>query len=729
MNFRIDNVLGATVVSMLGATSLHAYEVDTHQRLSDQATQSANIYTDPSRLQELGMPSRDSVAFPLTTGGLGNLNTAVMVGSAREDTAYSVAVFNHFFDPQYNNFAGRGMQVLGVIGHPSPNWAIEDLGEVGDLTIPRAQDFSIRNMQQYFYNSLVAGTSQQRLTNFALALESAGHAIHHIQDMAQPQHARNDQHLALPSEPAWGFFERYSSDVLTSTRITQLRLAANYPVPAFPTSREYWHTPSVTSVRYAGMSEFSSNNFVSHGKNFQASWSGAGNVLILPHPELPRPNGSNFDGTPKFIETQNVSIALNGGGIRSGNMDFVIGKVYDPVFGGMIANQRQAAVSVLDMVAAGASYSAVSGRANVFTVNSAVFDHQHDVLIPRAIAFSAGLLNHLFRGRLDLARGSNSGSWVITNLSGSVANGQAIPHAINGVVSLYYDDGQNIRRPIPGANSMTVNLQYGQSIQMGSLEPPSGATRVIAVFAGRIGAEGDPSGSGFFATAGKVITFSVPTIPCGQAFAAAGSSEGKTQYMDLGSTAGRVQGEFEAYYITDSMVIRRSSSSGPILFSTGGLVSGYHPFEFDHPGGSDSVGNRIWIKVTGNSNTATLWHAAASCPGQPLTNADRIKKRINISFSVSSGNSDPNCGRGTFDVYVDAKREGRMNWGAVGGDSLTGIQVTEGERHSLRLVKATTTPVSPYAFNCVLTRPYLHVNGSARDISAHINSELSIAIP
>lgn len=63
-----------------------------------------------------------SGAYPFA-GGYALGSSLVPYGALAEDgndTDDSRRVFNHFFDVQYNNFAGRGMAVLGFTGNPSP---------------------------------------------------------------------------------------------------------------------------------------------------------------------------------------------------------------------------------------------------------------------------------------------------------------------------------------------------------------------------------------------------------------------------------------------------------------------------------------------------------------------------------------------------------------------------------------------------------------------------------
>jgi hypothetical protein len=708
-----------------------AYEIPTHVTFCEVALNRSVLSTDPNFWADINMPLGLGTTYPASTGGVRLGSSLVPYGSTQEDEEFQTIVFNHFFDPQFNNFTGRGMDAFSLTGNASPNWAIEDLGEVRDIRTNREQIFSVRHLQQYFYAALTSATVADRQTFMGRTLESLGHAIHHIQDMAQPQHVRNDQHVhPLPFvpgpdiNPEWAFYERFSQDHLTPAVVLSLVNGANYPIPSFPSSRQFWHTQGATTARYVGMAEFTSNNFVSWGKNFQTQMAWNQPIPVEAGSDMPNPDTANVDGTHKNVQSRSVSVTLPNFSQRTGSMDFAIGKVYDGNTGVIVADQKLAAVSVTSgLVGPGA----VSGPLAVFVENSGVYEDQYRFLVPRAVAFSTGLINHQFRGRLNVQRSGNSSSWTVTNLSGTPTGGTAMQQqAINGILTLYYDDASNVRRQIPGSAATTVNLSYGQSITIAASEPPAGTRKVIAAFRGRIGAEGDASGAGFFVSAGKAIDFAPPTIPCGAPFSAAGGIEGAEQYMDLGSAAGTVQGEFEAYYITDSMVVRRTNSSGQLLFTTNGFVRGYQTFDIAHAGSTDPALNRIWIKITG-SESGTAWTSTIGCPGQAIGNADRVLKRVNIGFQQNGNNLG--CPSGHYNIILDGLHVGTLPWGQFGGASLGGIQTTQGSNHNLRLVKVTTNNGSPYTVGCALPVTMMSLpNFTTINVNAYIGNGGSISI-
>jgi len=156
------------------------------------------------------------------------------------------------------------------------------------------------------------------------------------------------------------------------------------------------------------------------------------------------------------------------------------------------------------------------------------------------------------------------------------------------------------------------------------------------VFRGQIGAEGSVS-SGYYAVAGKVVTFSAQTINCGGTLHGAGSTEGSNVTWNLGSVAGNVQAEFEAYGIPDEIIISAANAAGTVLARSqspngqNGVMSGYRLFTMNF--NPQSLGTTS-VRVRVNAPTAgTAWYYTMKCPGEHITNNDREFPRVQVTFS------------------------------------------------------------------------------------------------
>jgi len=227
--------------------------------------------------------------------------------------------------------------------------------------------------------------------------------------MAQPQHTRNDPHNSFPAS----YYEDYTK-TLNSTVVPQILNANPYPSMHFDTARQYWH--SVESAtdhipRYLGMAEYSSNNFITIGTPYSSSVNGP----IGPNAQFPLPNGTNAsDGTAKSIQRFPVTVNYKDGSTATIPADFVVGKVFDPYMQSVGTVTRKLAVtSVFD------TGTTRFASKRVYGVSKEVFDEGYSALLPRAVGFSAGLMDHLFRGRIDLRRNTTDNKWVVENRSRS----------------------------------------------------------------------------------------------------------------------------------------------------------------------------------------------------------------------------------------------------------------------------------------------------------------------
>lgn len=642
---------------LAGISTGSAYDPVTHSHLSGIATEQSELNPNfGSVLQDLGLSSYNAGVYSASQTSLGgqSLGSLIRLGAMEEDSP-AVRALAHFFDPQYNNFQGAplliGEETFGapsLIGqNTSPDWAIEDNGErtvsysgVGSDT----QEYSYYEAKRYFRSAMTATSPATRLSNAGLMFESLGHIIHHVQDMAQPQHTRNDPHLPFgvllgiqPYDAA-----RYEKFTLSEYPLeldvkNLLSGAATAPyqvsAPAFPTIRHYWSTPGTTTDTRVGMAEFSSQNFVSEGSLVRAgSWPASiGNFSSPSQLYVPYPDGSTMS-----IATRPVNVKYKDNSSIVGNVDFVVGDVRDDYVSRNYDNIELAATSLLTRHVSGLPYRVVS-------INRENFKAMQSVLLPRATAFSTGVINHFFRGRLGLRRTPDERNlWEISNNTSET---------MSGTFSIYFDN-HNGQRALYASAAAT--LASGQTFDITSPEPPETSTLVIATFEGSLGTEQNFPGG---LAAAKVTAYTPPpdpTIPCGDVLTASGSSEGLVAVYDLGTESGEVPVEFEAYNIPDGLTISARGGSNQTVFDTNGLVSGFRFETFDYNFANFGT-SELDVVVTGNTNTNTAWWLVVGCPGaNPVIDpADRPEPFRTVTWTFAKdGPSGVSC---NFDFYVDGQ--------------------------------------------------------------------------
>ncbi|MBK6981873.1 MAG: hypothetical protein IPH30_10515 [Betaproteobacteria bacterium] len=161
-------------------------------------------------------------------------------------------VFAHFFDPVLN----RGLTVFGLGTEPrAVDWALSDSARVQPIIggQPRANQFKISDAREAMWRALTLKTGAWtddvvpsgwntlpstkeaiRKAYWATTFRALGDVVHLLQDMAQPQHTRNDAHAGRMCMPGAGcvsghasFFEKH----LAARTTTQ-----NWNSPSFPDS-------------------------------------------------------------------------------------------------------------------------------------------------------------------------------------------------------------------------------------------------------------------------------------------------------------------------------------------------------------------------------------------------------------------------------------------------------------------------------------------------------------
>jgi hypothetical protein len=475
--------------------SAHAYEVGTHTEMS-VAAYDRSVLSDHDFLKTLGISAvgvfdKDRADPRPPKFNDGTARGWIREGSVVEDN--NIRPANHFYNP----LTGQG--IAGF--KPSPDWALEDKNDV------EGQDFSYKHARQYFYDALTAKNPTDHDNNFGKTFESLGHVIHHLQDMAQPQHVRDDIHCdalfpclipgALIGKYNPSLYEKYTDSVrgnLSFADYAPLFLDPNASV--FSTPRKLWRTsPEGQSdiSQGAGIAEYTNRNFVSAGTNFDKSG-------LFPSPVF----------NPANKKEEDIKTLIPGTNL-SGIVTFYGNTVQDTFRPSETrANPRASTESIFD------ADLKKAGNQPVFSLNRFNFNAAHEFLIPRAVAYSAGLIDYFFRGRL----GGEDIELTDTGIRLRVKNAidpQKTPawqnetlYATNTtgargtfVVAFEYKDatGQTrygVSEPVNAktANEGGGNLAPGQvssAVYDFSLSVPSGARDVKyrLVFRGRLGQEDD----------------------------------------------------------------------------------------------------------------------------------------------------------------------------------------------------------------------------------------------
>ena len=461
---------------------VYAYKEETHEKISENAFNASQIAKDSSILENLGIKSLSSEQkFPDSDNKPSALIDLVIHGANFEDSGDRS--LNHFFNP----VNGSPIPAGPFTNYTSPDWALEDRGGIS------AQEFSYKDARIYLYDALTKTSATDRDKKFGLTFQTLGQVMHHIQDMAQPQHVRNDAHCDAPK--CWfvgkynpSLYERYSYDVRSTLPFSGYAPAyPNADTTAFTTPRKFWYEGS----KGRGLAEFTNLNFVSAGTNFDKP-----GLFQYPQFDVAKRTKMNIQDlcANRVPACPNPSL--------SGVMTFYGNDVTDRNTGQTTRNPYASSDSIFS------ADLTKRGMNPAFTLNRFNFELAHTFLIPRAVGYSAGLINYFFRGKLDfIPDPDNPGKYLIKNLGSE---------EMKGTFALYYDDKDGKRYPVADGTwkDLTIPaLNNAQGLPNKSspltftppIDPaPNASGEYMLVFNGDMGEEKQGDGSIGAVTAKKI---------------------------------------------------------------------------------------------------------------------------------------------------------------------------------------------------------------------------------
>jgi len=526
--------IGAAAFLLLPTALAHGYAVTTHRAISQLAVSVSTLATSGGVLSDLGLRSFASIdqVFPNSKGDEKWIDGLIEDGAKFEDAILALPPdpsgrsLNHFFDPTTDEAL-----CLSLVCATSPDWALEDDADFS------SQRFSYRSAHRYEELALTAPDEDERRKNWGLMFETLGHVVHHLQDMAQPQHVRDQEHLFGSS------YETYTAGNPLPINIL------DYPVvmpdaPAIP--RRLWksgaacepvqetefcgHVASGSVCWGTGIAEFTNYNFVTERHSFAGflDLDENGRPVLGPVPHVcpasgyKKPNNENAFAEvmdwpipfPPDFPDELMPIA--------GKLYFIRTPIRDAVSPEPGANVRAATYSIYDEdlrhFNKDIQCNVPGGRCQaIFTLNAFNFDDAGLQLLRRARAYSTGLLDYFFRVRIDIGPDPGQpGHSLITNRSAE---------PMTGKFRIFYDtpSGQRVATNLifpTGTGGLEPGAVLPVSFSPASDLPPD-AVSFTLVFKGSAGDEPGPSptaadpgqiGSNSGVIAAKHVALGGPTL-------------------------------------------------------------------------------------------------------------------------------------------------------------------------------------------------------------------------
>lgn len=400
-----------------GTTDIYAYKTDTHEVITSRAVDLSTKYQQ--FINEFQLDLNKSKGL-------------MLFGSFVEDTPYRF--LNHFYDP---------LSEVGLTFPPgiaAPVWGYND----------SSNEFSWIKSREYMYEALTSQDESTRNINFLKLFKALGQVIHLVEDMGQPSHVRNDPHASHSEDPSG-----ITPAVFNPSHLEEWAQSNSGYVTAFantvsgPKSVVSFDDPFETLALYSNENFFSDDTIF---KNYA----------------LPSKEETNY--TNSFLQTgvlgQPVQVIAEDGQI------YQVPYIIKTSGGYKLAQVGYFGQPLLQLD---------EFRDWVFQIDDEVAKENAQLLIPQAVAYSAGLLDYFFRGNLEIKADGAKGI-KITNNSGE---------DMNGTFALYYDDANGNRQKASGA-SWVFSLAAGATSDQKSFTPPDNAAetgKYILVFKGQMGSE------------------------------------------------------------------------------------------------------------------------------------------------------------------------------------------------------------------------------------------------
>ena len=331
---------------------------------------------------------------------------------------------SHFYDPYYDRkLSSAFLDVLGDEISKAPDWAVGSANAFTDPNTPRNprfNTFTLFDAREAMFRALtlqsygeagyvdIAGTQdparrhELRRMYWATTFRALGDVLHVNQDMAQPQHTRNEPHAGkycswIPGCPGGhsSVYERYmKARALRTTsfdleqpysktvHISPIPLAAgSYPIPTFGRYSDYWSTAKgAASLTGKGLANYSNQGFFTSGRNADST-------------EYPSP--------PHQISAYTVrrmpATHWDGSTVADQTPTYVyFGPVSDSWQGSVANDVPLTTFGLWDQ------FLEKRGALPRYTLNRVNYDAMAELLVPRAVSYSAGLINYFFRGVLTI---------------------------------------------------------------------------------------------------------------------------------------------------------------------------------------------------------------------------------------------------------------------------------------------------------------------------------------
>jgi hypothetical protein len=466
-----------------------AHEIVVHQQITLNAAYSAEDYSSDYNdfLNAISSDCSAAQAEGLMKTGSGlEDNTGQDAGGFRP--------LNHFYDPLDNQY-GKGLSDI-VSGHKQLGqnsfvWAsISNSPGVNLFANPNTSNtWSWQNARGYEWLGLTSTNAADRRANLGYMFRALGQVMHLLQDPSQPQHARNENHLdywpyisvyvSFPT-PLHSYIEDYEAknyatlnyynDILDWRGLEFTKMENFWDRGLYRTNGVQALNDDASGGAQLGLAEFSNGNFLGERHSY-AEYFFSWQLGYYPFPAL-------FTSTDYSQVIKNLPGAVDTFTLYNGHQG---NGIYLHKTGDGITFTHHSRLTYLGAMFPGSLMYNVSQTTT--KDNNVDYDYLN-ILIPKAVKYSAGLIDYYFRGDIQVSVATNLGQYTLTviNYSGQFFSG--------GSFSLFQDDSSGNRTPVQQNDFTGQTLSSGGYVQFTFNATLSQTTKFTLVYQGNIGVDG-----------------------------------------------------------------------------------------------------------------------------------------------------------------------------------------------------------------------------------------------
>ncbi|RJQ22795.1 MAG: hypothetical protein C4560_01760 [Nitrospiraceae bacterium] len=354
-----------------------ALETDTHKKINEYITANTlNGFSLDAYLKNQ-LNFSNGIEEEFTSNKTKKVWEWVQFGGEYEDIPYwwmpYLRSVNHFHNP----LTGQGFSGIWgtefLAGESSIQWSQEPIG-----TQSPGGHYSWFDVREYFYNALTSTNKTDREKNFTDTFRGLGQLMHLVEDLSVPEHTRDDGHYIFYNYEKWvketiktiADISQFTPIYFDSSAIGNPNPLAPVPVANLFDTKQYNGTNPIITTYYSqnyfqrtiGLSEYTNANFLSPDTMLTA--------------DFPYPNWSSIYEYEEIID-------------NTGEKRTYLGKFKDG--------------ENINHLAAGRlfyKYLPSPLRHLGLKLDKRVYSDYAQKLIPRAVGYSAGLLDYFFRGKM-----------------------------------------------------------------------------------------------------------------------------------------------------------------------------------------------------------------------------------------------------------------------------------------------------------------------------------------